>query len=58
MDDFDYVVVNDDFDDALRVLEAILTAERHRANRSREELHAEMARLGSEVSAFIAGEET
>ncbi len=58
VDDFDYVVVNDDFDDALRVLEAILTAERHRANRSREELHAEMARLGSEVSAFIAGEGT
>lgn len=57
-DDFDYVVVNDHFEDALHVLESILTAERHRAKRSRDEVQAELARLGSEVSAFIAREGT
>lgn len=53
-DDFDYVVVNDRFEDTLGVLEAILTAERHRANGSRDKVREEMARLADEVSAFIA----
>ena len=55
-DDFDYVVVNDRFEETLSVLEAILTAERHRANRSRDTVREELARLREEVSAFIARE--
>lgn len=39
--EFDYVIVNDDFDRALQALEAILLAERHRAHR--------LVGLGSEV---------
>lgn len=33
-DEFDYVVVNDDFDTALGALDAIVAAERHRASRA------------------------
>src|SRR5690606_18990920 len=58
IDDFDYVVVNDDFERALRALEAIVTAERHRVTRSREWMRQELARLEHEVRAFIAGEGT
>lgn len=32
--EFDYVVVNDDFDGAVRALEGILTAERHAVRRT------------------------
>lgn len=53
-DDFDYVVVNDRFEETLAILEAIITAERHRATRSRDTVKEELARLGDEVSAFIA----
>lgn len=58
IDDFDYVVVNDDFERALRALESIVTAERHRVTRSREWMRQELARLEHEVRAFIAGEGT
>jgi len=53
-DDFDYVVVNDRFEETIAVLEAILTAERHRAARARDLVREELARLDDEVSAFIA----
>jgi len=53
-DEFDYVVVNDRFEDTIAVLEAILTAERHRAARARDLVREELARLDDEVSAFIA----
>lgn len=56
-EDFDYVVVNDDFEAALAVLESILTAERHRAVRSRGTIQDELARLERGVSAFIEREE-
>ena len=57
VDDFDYVVVNDDFEATLAVLESIVTAERHRMARSRGTLQEELARLERGVSAFIEREE-
>ncbi len=57
VDGFDYVVVNDDFDVALAVLEAIITAERHRASRARGSIQEELAHLERGVSAFIEREE-
>lgn len=53
-EDFDYVVVNDRFEETIAVLEAILTAERHRAARARDLVREELTRLDDEVSAFIA----
>lgn len=54
---FDYVVVNDDFETALRVLEAIVIAEPHRAERSQDRIREDLARLNDGVSAFIEREE-
>jgi guanylate kinase len=50
---FDYVVVNDDFESALSVLEAILTAERHRADRARGRITDELDRLQRGISSYI-----
>lgn len=58
IDDFDYVVVNDDFETALGIIEAVVMAERHRATRSQDVITRELQRLAGEVNAFIAREET
>lgn len=50
--EFDYVVVNDDFDRALGALEAILRAERHRTKRI-EELGLELRRLDAELGEIL-----
>jgi guanylate kinase len=50
--EFDYVVVNDEFDRALGVLEAILRAERHRARRI-EVLGRELRRLDAELGEIL-----
>lgn len=56
VDGFDYVVVNDDFETALGVLEAIVVAERHRTMRSQDRVQQELAHLNDGVSAFIERE--
>lgn len=50
--EFDYVVVNDDFERALGALEAILNAERHRAGRIAE-LDRELRRLDAELGEIL-----
>ena len=50
---FDYVIVNDDFESTLSVLESILTAERHRADRARGRITEELEHLNQGISAFI-----
>lgn len=46
--EFDYVIVNDDFDDAMRIFEAILLAERNRVRR-RDDLDAVLAALRDDI---------
>lgn len=53
IDGFDYVVVNDDFETTLSVLEAIITAERHRISRAGHGIHEELTRLQDGLGAFI-----
>lgn len=50
--EFDYIVVNDDFDRALSALEAILLAERHRGARI-DRLSTELGRLDSELGQLL-----
>jgi guanylate kinase len=50
--EFDYVVVNEDFERAVRALEAILTAERHRAGRI-SGLGRELRRLDAELEEIL-----
>jgi guanylate kinase len=50
--EFDYVVVNEDFERAVRALEAILDAERHRADRMTE-LGRELRRLDAELGQIL-----
>lgn len=50
--DFDYVVVNDDFERAVGALDAIVTAERHRRSRLIE-LAAELERLDVELGRIL-----
>ncbi len=49
---FDYVVVNDDFERAVRALESIVTAERHRRPRM-VDLEHELARLDAELGRIL-----
>jgi guanylate kinase len=51
-DEFDYVVVNDDFDTALGALDAIVEAERHRATRAAD-LAGTLHRLDRELAALM-----
>lgn len=53
--DFDYVVVNDDFQRAMQALECIITAERQRAARA-ERLRDELKRLDSELGIILGTE--
>lgn len=50
--EFDYVIVNDDFDEALRTIEAIVAAERERVAR-KPELDALLDELRSEIDDII-----
>lgn len=50
--EFDYVVVNDDFERAFQALEAILQAERHRGHRL-VGLGSELSRLDSELGQIL-----
>jgi guanylate kinase len=50
--EFDYVVVNEDFERAVRALEAILAAERHRADRMAD-LGRELRRLDAELGQIL-----
>jgi guanylate kinase len=50
--EFDYVVVNKDFEAAVQTLESILTTERHRADRMAE-LDSELRRLDAELAMIL-----
>ncbi|MFW6201593.1 MAG: guanylate kinase [Gemmatimonadota bacterium] len=52
--DFDYVVLNDEFERAVRALESILAAERRRVKRQRK-LVRELERLDRELGAILEG---
>lgn len=47
--EFDYVIVNDDFDEAVRTIESIIAAERARVRRTGPELDAVLATLRADM---------
>lgn len=51
--EFDYVVVNDDFDVALGTLEAIVRAERHRVSRDPGFVEARIAQIHARLDAML-----
>ena len=53
--EFDYVVVNDDLDMTVGAVEAILNAEVHRTNRQLERLRRHTAELGGALDSDLAG---
>jgi guanylate kinase len=53
--EFDYVVVNDDFDTAIRTLESILEAERHRVSRTTG-IQDRLAELNRRLEEILQGE--
>jgi guanylate kinase len=52
VDEFDYIVVNDDFESALSAIEAIVRAERHRFSRA-DGIEDRLARLRNGLDALI-----
>lgn len=50
--EFDYVIVNDEFERAVRALESIVTAERHRRSRSAD-LERALERLDTELAEIL-----
>ena len=52
--DFDYVVVNDDFEAAVRALQDILAAEKHKLVRMRD-LPAALEQMQNELATLLKG---
>ena len=50
---FDYAVVNDDLDDTVRAVEAILSAERHRVKRLRPDVRDRVRDLGESLNRML-----
>jgi guanylate kinase len=52
--EFDYVIVNDDFEDAIRTLESIIVAETHRASRLGD-VEETAAAMAAELNGIVQG---
>jgi hypothetical protein len=54
VDLFDYAVVNDDLDDTVRAVEAILSAERHKVKRLSPDVRDRVRDLGESLNRMLA----